>query len=127
VTSHHQPLRQQLIRSVAEECGGPRAVPFSTRCFYAYRVTEKGTTLPLIVDCSTLDEAVNGAMVHCIHKEHLLIREVDDGRTRNHLYAIKKHSAPTYVYRDHDYHRQDRLFAAPVCVIDGDLLAGGAE
>jgi hypothetical protein len=117
MASHNQP-------AVVDE---PRAVRFSPLCFYAYRVTEKGTTLPLIVDCSTLDEALNGAMVHCFHKEHLLIREVADARTRNHLYAIKKRSAPTYIYRDHEYHRQDRLYAAPVCVIEGDMLAGGAK
>lgn len=117
MASHHAPVLAEA----------PQAVRFSPRCFYAFRVAENGRTYPLIVDCNTLDEAVMGAMVHCIHKEHLLIREVEDGRARNHLFAIRKRSAPTYVYRDHDYHRQDRLYAAPVCVIEGDLLAGGAK
>lgn len=104
-----------------------QAVRFSPACFYPYRVTEAGNTFPLIVDCSTLDEAVNGAQLHCFHKDHLLVREAGEGVDRFHLYAIKKRSAPTYVYRDHQYHRQDRLYAAPVCVIDGALFAGAVR
>ena len=107
----------------------PRAMPFNTdaRCFYPYRVVENGRTYPLIVDCASLEEAVERGKVECFHKEHLLIREVGAGKERLHLYAIKKRSAPTYVYRDHDYRRQDRLYAAPVCVIDGAMLAGGGK
>lgn len=102
------------------------AVRFSPVCFYVYRVTEAGRTYPLVVDCSTVDEAVNGGQLHCFHKDHLLIREVGEGVNRFHLYAIKKRSAPTYVYRDYQHHRQDRLYAAPVCVIDGAIFAGAA-
>jgi hypothetical protein len=128
MASHHQtmPLRQALIRSCAEE-GSVRAVPFSDRCFYVYRVVENGRTYPLVVDCSSLEEAVEGGKVHCFHKEQLVVREVASGTDRLHIYAIKKRSAPTYVYRNHDYQRQDRLFAAPVCVIDMRMLAGGGE
>jgi hypothetical protein len=126
--SHHQamPLRQALVRSCAEEGIGPRAVPFSDRRFYVYRVVD-GRTYPLVVDCRSLEEAVEGGKVRCFHKEQLVVREVASGTDRIHVFQIKKRSAPTYVYRNHDYQRQDRLFAAPVCVIDMRMLAGGGE
>jgi hypothetical protein len=114
-----------IFQGIVEAHGAPRAVPFNAVRFYPYRVTENGRTLPLIVDCATLEEAVEGGKVHCFHKDHLLVREVRDGSDRLHLYAIKKKSAPTYVYRDYGYHRQDRLYAAPVCVIDAALLGAG--
>jgi hypothetical protein len=114
-------LRQALTRSLAEEQGA-RAVPFSARCFYPYRVAENGRTLPLVVSCSTLEEAVEGAKVYCIHKEHLLIREIGEGVDRLHIYAIKRKSAPRYVYKDYQTHRQHDLYAAPMCVIDAGIL-----
>ena len=99
-------------------------MPFNAVCFYPYRVTENGRTYPLVVDCSSLEQAVEGGKVQCFHKDHLLIREVGPGGDKLHLFAIRKRSTPTYVYRDHDYQRQDRLYAAPVCVMDAAMLAG---
>ena len=105
----------------------PRAVRFSPVCFYAYRITESGRTYPLIVDCSTLQEAIDGAKVQCQHKDHLLIREVSDQADKHHLFAIKRKSAPRYVYKDYQTTRVHDLYAAPVCSFDGRIIAAAGD
>jgi hypothetical protein len=124
MASHHQalPLRQALVRSCAEEGLGARAVRLQPRTFYPFRVVENGRTLPLVVDCASLDEAVEGAKVHCFHKEHLLIREVGEGCDKFHIYAIKQKSTPRYVHRDHVTRAVRDLYAAKVCTFDAGML-----
>jgi hypothetical protein len=104
------PLRQALTRSV-----------------YAYRISESGRTYPVIVDCNSLEQAVDGAKIQCFHKEHLLIREVGNGRDRLHIYAIRQKSTPRYVHKDHVTRAVRDLYAAPVCSFDGAMLAGVGE
>jgi hypothetical protein len=130
MTSHHQPLCQQLIRSVAEESGGPRAVPYSAVSFEAFQVAENGRTYPVEgIIASTVADAVTQAVTlrAFSHKQHLLVRESGEQGSKLHIFAIKKKSAPRYVHKDHVSRAVRDLYAAPVCVIDGDLLAGGAE
>jgi hypothetical protein len=117
----------------------PSAMPFSRVTYYPYRVTEMGNTYPLIVDCGSLKEAVERGKVHCFHKDHLLVREVDNSgdhiperlgggtKVRLHLYAIKRKSAPRYVYRGHVQERVHDLYAAPVCVVDASMFAEGGK
>ena len=101
-----------------------RAVPFNAdaRTFYVYRVCE-GRTYPLVVDCLSLEEAIEGGKVRCFHKDQLLIREVGGGLDRLHVYSIKQKAQPKYVYRDYGYDRVNELYAAPVCTIDMRVLA----
>jgi hypothetical protein len=136
-------LRQQLIRSVAEECGGPQAVRFSPTKFEAFRICEapkpqpnvppRRTTFPLgEIPAASLDEALNATLAKCLllHKDHLAIRETDERGSRTHLFAIKRRAAPDYVSQGHVWKAVHRLYAAPVCVIDGALalaIVGGGE
>lgn len=110
-----------MTRLAAIEHEG-QARPYSPRCYYPFRICESGRTFPLIVDCSSLEEAVNGGMVQCFHKDHLLIREAGEGKDTLHLYAIKRKSQPRYVYKNHGYDRVHDLYAAPVCTIDAAML-----
>lgn len=116
------PLRNQLTRSVAEECGPVRR--YSPATYYLYRVSG-GRTYPMIVDCNTLQEAVDGGKVRCQHKDNLLIREVEGGRVKCHLYTIKRKSQPRYVYRDYQTTRVHDLYADHVCTFDGNLAGLG--
>jgi hypothetical protein len=124
LASHHQPLRQQLIRSVSEECGGPRAVPFQQVDFEAFQIAD-GRTYPVEgIIASTVADAVGQAVTlrAFSHKQHLLIRESGERSSKLHIFAIKKRSAPRYVHKDHVTRREHDLYAAPVCVIDEAVL-----
>lgn len=101
----------------------PRAVRFNATCFYPYRVTESGKTYPLVVDCASLKEAVEGAKVRCLHKEHLLIKEAGPNGVRLHLFAIRKKAAPRYVWEGHVQKRVQDLYAAPVCSFDAGVIS----
>jgi hypothetical protein len=111
------------LRSTITKADEPRAIPFRANapCFYVYRIVD-GRTYPLVVDCNSLSDAVDGGKVQCIHKDHLLIREVAGERDILHLYAIKRKSHPRYVYRNYAYDRVHDLYAAHVCTIDARML-----
>jgi hypothetical protein len=124
---HHQPLRQQLVRSVAEECGGPRAVPFDSGAttFQVFRIADgigpTRNTYPLgDFQARSVEEALNEAIVSSAlaHKDHLLIKV---GRIA-HLYAIRKRAAPRYVHKDHVTRREHDLYADHVCSFEAGAL-----
>jgi len=104
---------------------------YSTSEFRGFRVVDdrtyplkslllEGSKVP-----STLADAVEAAKVWLFHKDTLVIRETDTitGAVKLHLFAIKRQSTPTYVYRDHVQHRVHRLYAAPICVVSGEAFA----
>lgn len=102
-----------------------RATPFRAKTFAAFRITDNpARTRPVQItgDPATLDQARDGALGTFIHGEKLLIRETEDGRVTLHLYAIKRKSAPEYVWVGHEQKRVNRLYAEKVCEIDGRVL-----
>lgn len=113
----------------------PAALPYSATRFDAFRIVEPGSGFPGAppprttyslgeIPATTLDEALNAVLAKCLlmHKDHLAIRETTDRGQRVHLFAIRKKSGPTYVYVDHVQKRVERLYAAPLCVMDGGLV-----
>ncbi len=88
-----------------------------------YAVSLGGFLLP------SVDDATNAALLAqaFAHKDHLLIRETGPCGVKAHLFAIKRQSAPTPVYRDYVTRQEHRLYAAPVCVIDGGVFAQAFE
>lgn len=126
MASHHQtmPLRQALTRSVAEECGAARAVPFNATSHSAFQV-ESGRTYEITgLTAGSLDDALTQAISlrAFSHKQHLIIREESDHGVKLYVYAIKRRAVPRYVHRDHVTKRVHDLYADPVCVIDGSAL-----
>jgi hypothetical protein len=102
---------------------------FAQAQYEAFQVSDNRTYALGHISGATIDEALNGVLAGfaLFHKQHLVIRETDESGSRLHVYAIKRRSAPNYVYRDHAYHRQDVLYAAPVCAIDNDILQSTRE
>lgn len=118
-------LRQDLIRSVHAECGGPRAVPLRAATFEAFQIAESGRTYPIEgLVAGTLEDAKTQAVflraLH--HKQHLLIKETRQAGVRLHLFAVKRKAQPRYVHGDHVTKRVHDLYLAPVCSIDGGVL-----
>lgn len=113
-----------------------RAQPYSATRFEAFRICEVSpppyggppcrTTYGLgDIPATSLDEALNATLGKCLilHKEHLAIRETDERGARIHLYAIRRRSAPTYRFENHQQVREHRLYAAHVCTVDGGVFA----
>lgn len=106
----------------------PRAMPFSTKRFEAFRVRDNRTRrLVLVGDQPDLKATLDAATVQwCEHKDKLLIREADadEGTSILHVYVVKKqaakwiHPAGEIVPR-----RFEQLYADPVCSIDETVLA----
>ena len=108
-------------------------VPYSATSFEAFRVTNIGDakrpkwrtyTLPPI-EADSLDEALADALCGgqaVYHKDQIIIRETGEQGAKLHLYAIKRKSSPTYLWEDHTQKRVNRLYADPVCTIDGGIL-----
>jgi hypothetical protein len=121
------PLRQALTRSVSEECGGPKAVAFNTTTFDAFKASEgMDRTYKLgRLDAVDLREALNETLTRfsLYHKDTLIVRETGEKGTRLRIFAIRKKSTPRYVHKDHVTRAVHDLYADPVCVIDGDVLA----
>jgi hypothetical protein len=120
-------LRQALTRSVAEECGAARAVPYSTTRYDAFRISESGRTYAVQIDgflLPTVEAARDAALLGqaFAHKDHLLIRESGDQGVKLHLFAIKRKATPRYVHQGHVTRAVHDLYAAPVCTMDGGVL-----
>lgn len=107
----------------------PRAQRFATTTFTAFKLVDdlKGRCYPIQFEASPamLEEAVNAGLLRCHHKDKLVVRETNEltGETRLHIYAVKKKSAPTRVYRDYAYHNVHSLYVEPVCVVPAEVLA----
>lgn len=111
------------------------ARPYAPRSFKAFRVVALASghrTYPIPLDPmpATLAEAVDQAKLRCDHKDTLVLLASDEerGAETRHLFAIKRKSTPTYVYRDHqEQQRIQHLYAAPLCEIDEEVVSGRAE
>ena len=115
-----------------ENAMGKRADRYSAVHFAAFLIGDMGKgaqqrTYALdAIDVASLDEALVAVLAGrqvIDHKDHVLIRETGPLGVKLHLYAIKKQSAPIYVWRDHRQVREHRLYAAPLCVIDAGVVA----
>ena len=115
-----RPDRMALTTFDAFRIVPPKVSPFNTEHAFP-------TTYSLgPVDAHSLDDALatvltSGQSIE--HKDHLLIRETGARGVQCHLFAVKRQAAPIYVWRDHQQVREHRLYAAPVCVIDGGVVA----
>ena len=121
----HPIMAEALVAGgIPAELVEPRAVPFSPTTFHAFKVCEDRTYTLGEIDARTLEEARNGAVTRwaLFHKDHLLIRESGERGVRLHLFAVKRKSAPRYVWENHAQKRVFDLYAAPVCTIDGGAL-----
>lgn len=127
-------LRQQLTRSVAQECGAARAVPYSNTTYHAFRVCQgySGTKeTPLggktydygKLDARSLDDALTEALAQMFdHREHIVIQEISPSGVKLHIYAVRKKSTARLVHKDHVTRRVHDLYADPICTLDGSLL-----
>ena len=109
-----------------------RAEPYSPKHYAAFRVVP-GLNADRTYSCKPIEagelgDALNEALAGQAfsHKDHLVIQETDDRGMRMHLFAIKRRSAPSYVYANFETKRVQPLYAAPLCVIDAGVVAGVA-
>jgi hypothetical protein len=119
-------FRQDLIRSVAQECGPVRAVAYHPTTYSAFQISEGGKTYSLEpLDARTLQEALGEALSQVVfsHKQHLLIRTNGVDGVKLSLFAIKRKSKARYVFKDHQTTRVHDLYAAPVTTIDAGVIA----
>lgn len=125
-------LRQQLVRSIADEGSHIRLVPHRTVSFAAFQVSNIGANASAWrtydvgeLAAATLPDALNEALTRKLfdHKDHLLIRETGERGVKLHLYAIKQKSRPRYVLKDHVTRAVRDLYPAHLCTIDGGIFA----
>lgn len=98
--------------------------------FAAYKVTSADPSIVRTYKLGELDaielrDALTEALTrHSLyHKDTLILRERNEKGTVLRLFAIKKKSQPRYVHQDHVTRAVRDLYADPICVIDGDVLA----
>lgn len=74
---------------------------------------------------ASLYAAAKAALLRANHKDHIVIKVADEigGEVKLHVFAVKKEAHADYVIENHVPRRVHRLYAAPVCVIDGGVLA----
>jgi hypothetical protein len=104
-----------------------RPQAYTGKTYKAFRVTESNRTHPhrIVGTPATLDEALNAALTgpsSLYHKDKLVIRESEAGKVTLHVFAIKRKSKPDYVREGFETRRVQRLYAEPVCSIDGEIL-----
>jgi hypothetical protein len=125
MASHHQPdLRQALIRSLAEDGGAVRAVPFHRTTVRAFQVSE-GRTYGINETWHSLADAVAGVpIVRALnHKDSLVLREESERGIRIHVYRVKQRSQARYVHRNHVTRAVRDLYLDHVCSFDGGVIA----
>lgn len=118
-------LRQALVRSVAEECGGPRAVPFSATSFEAFRLGGR-THLLDPLEAGSLEDALAETTSRWAwdRGDRLGIRELGDRSDRLHIYAVRKKSEGVRVWRGHEQSVEHRRWLDHICTIDLNAVAG---
>ena len=91
----------------------PARVTALAKSYTAWRVLSDRQSERMAVIAASLDAAVAEIAPRCRHKDHFIIAEQDalSGRTTAHFYTVKRKSAPRYVYRDHQTHRTNDLYA----------------
>lgn len=103
-----------------------QAAPYSPVTYAAFQISDSGRTYALgELAAGSLAEALNEVVSQFAlsHKQHLLVREGGERGVKLHLFAIRKKSNPRYVYKDHVSRAVYDLYAAPVCTMDGSVLA----
>lgn len=131
ITESAMPLRQALTRSVAQECGGPRAVPFNVdaRAYEAFRLGRDGkdrTTLQEPLQATTLKDALAETTSRWSwdRGDRLGVREIGSRIDRLHVYAARRSSAATRVYREYQQHSEYARSLDHICTIDLNIVAG---
>lgn len=113
----------------------PAAVPYCATTFDAFRVGNVGDARRpkwrtyevslagfLLPD---VEAAKSAALLASSfdHKDQLIIRETGDRGVQLHVFSIRRKSQPRYVHQDHVTRRVHHLYADPLCVVDGGVLA----
>lgn len=126
-----------LSASMLERIIPTRADRYTDRTFEAFKASDgidprwNATSLGP-VEGADLSDAVTLALgtigITFDHKDHLLIRETFpaiDGSQRIvlHIYAVKRKSAPSYVWRGHQQVRVNQLYPAHLFSMDAAVLA----
>jgi hypothetical protein len=133
LTAPVMPLRQQLIRSCAEEGVTPRAVPFNAegRAYEAFAFGERGTGLldPLV--STSLDHALAEvtAKHHWDRGGRLGVREIGQEVDLLHIYAVRRTNAveSTRARYDNPYARTALSYKRRlehICTIDLRVISG---
>ncbi len=122
------PLRQALVRSVAEDCGGPRAVPFApdALAYEAFSFSPHGTRLRDPLEATSLDHALAETTARWAwdRGDRLGIRELGDRIDRLHIYAVRRKSAGVRTWRNHIPTTEHRRWLDHICTIDLNIIAG---
>jgi hypothetical protein len=126
-------LRQQLTRSVAEECGAARAVAFdpNARSYEAFGFGERRTNLLDPLDATTLDDALAEvtAKHHWDRGDRLGVREIGREIDRLHVYAVRRTDQieSTRACYDNPYARTALSYKRRlehICTIDQRVISG---
>lgn len=124
-------LRQQLIRSLAEE-GGPQAVRFDpdARSYEAFSFG-RSTRLGESVEATTLDDALAEitARSHWDRGDRLGVREIGQGCDKLHIYAVRRTSTieSTRACYDNPYARTALSYKRRlehICTVDLRVVSG---
>lgn len=130
---HNLPLRQQFVRSVHEECGGPRAVRFDpdARAYEAFGFGERATDILDPLEATSLDDALAEvtAKHHWDRGHRLGIREIWPENDLLHVYAVRRTSSveSTRACYDNPYGRAALSYKRRlehICTINLRVISG---
>lgn len=126
-------LRQDLIRSVAAETGGPRAVAFDpdARAYEAFGLGARGTSLLDPLEATSLDDALaeTTSRWHWDRGDRLGVREIGEDVDKLHVYAARRTSSieSTRACYDNPYGRTALSYKRRlehICTIDLRAISG---
>ncbi len=88
-----------------------RLQPLRTETFETFALGSRGNMIPL-EQFETLDECVEHGAMRTAHKEKFVVRQanVETGSVTLRVYGVKRKATPDYVFRDHAYHREHRMY-----------------
>lgn len=123
---HNLPLRQALIRSVAEECGSARAIPFQPHAlaYEAFNMTGVRTVLLDPLQATSISDALAETTSRWAwdRGDRLGVREIGTGRDRLYIYAVRRKA--TGVLRDFTSVKEHARWLEHICTIDLNVIAG---
>jgi hypothetical protein len=124
-------LRQDLIRSVAAESGGPRAVPFNVeaRAYEAFSLGRDGkdyTSLYEPLAATTLKEALAETTSRWAwdRGDRLGIRELGGRVDRLHVYAVRRKGHGVRTWNGHIPATEYARWLDHICTIDLNIING---
>lgn len=124
----HPVMVDALSGIIPRELLEPRAIPFNpgARAFEAFRLGEHGTRLLEPLQATSLNDALAETTSRWSwDRGHRLgIREIGPKVDRLHVYAARRKSAPRYVYRDYQQHREFGNWLELICTVDLNIIAG---